>query len=102
LGGNPAFFYASAHVALAGLKDQDGAKGVSAECGKLVSTQIVSAAPAYVPSPSYRFFAGEKSEARDPLIDEFVKAVANEPRLVAMAGICVVFDGGNVRSLWTR
>ena len=87
LGGNLAFVLASAHVALAGLKDQDGTKRVSAERGKLVGTQIGPATPAYVPSPGQRFLAGKKSEARDSLIDKFVKAVANESRLAAMAGI---------------
>jgi hypothetical protein len=86
---------------LAGLKDQNRAKGVSAECGKLVSTQIGPATPTYVPSPGQRFFAGNKSEARDSLIDEFVKAVANESRFVVIDGIAV--SGRiNVRSLWTR
>jgi hypothetical protein len=74
---------------LAGLKDQNGTERVSAECVKLVSTQIRPATPTYVPSPGQRFFASKKSEARDSLIDEFVKTIANESHFVVMDGICV-------------
>jgi len=106
LGGNLAFSLAFAHVSLTGLKDQNGTKRVAAECAKLVSTQIGPAAPAYVSPPGYRFLARKKFEARDPLIDELVKTIANESSFAAMEGIVVVggivvIAGISVRSFGT-
>jgi hypothetical protein len=89
---------AAAHVSLTGLKDQDGAKRVSAERRKLVGAQIGPAKPTDIPSPGYRMPACKSSEARDALIDECVETVANQSNFVAIEGITLI-DGISGRCL---